>query len=157
MAALRSFMTKAPTIRPPGAVGVVPAVGVRVVGVAPFPPPQATTVLQHRTNAELHLSNLMLATVAVRPLQRSRPRTRFILVGSSYSVQVEPGFARLSLRHRVLEDVLVFLAFDDDVHLAGQADEFAGGGVGDHRNRERRLAAVHDAGVLQCEATLLAV
>src|SRR6186997_893283 len=65
-----------------------------------------------------------------------------------------PGSAFQDL---VLEHVRVLLAFDDDVHPAGEAGEVAGRGIGDDRDGEAGRAAVHDAGLLQRAAALLAV
>lgn len=51
----------------------------------------------------------------------------------------------------------MLLALDNNVQFAGQADKFAGSRVRHDGDREARLASVHDAGVLQREAALLAV
>src|SRR5205823_7981335 len=65
--------------------------------------------------------------------------------------------ASMSLSQRVLEVIEVLSVFNPDIHLAGEAFEFAGTRIRHNCDSELRSAARHRRIVLQHEASALAV
>lgn len=63
----------------------------------------------------------------------------------------------LSVRHRVIERIGVLPAFDLNIHLAGEAFQLAGAGVGDDGDRQVGCSPIHEAGMEEDEGPGAAV